>query len=198
MRRPFLFFYISQKRSQKRSHDFRKYTNYIFWNKPQKRKMVSCINLQSSIPGKQIFSLVFNKSIRFLLNSVWKSYYLWWFNIKEGNKATKGFLQEHMFYVLQYDETEYMFNGGSCIDLLINYNFGLFIYEDKFLWNWFECHYHMIYTILKTKFERFEPKKLIYRNLKQFDCDQFHLDVYNIACLLWEPMQLLRIILFQF
>ena len=55
------------------------------------------------------------------------------FNIKEGNKATKGFLQEHMFYVLQYDETEYMFNGGSCIDLLINYNFGLFIYEDKFL-----------------------------------------------------------------
>ena len=39
-------------------------------NKPQKRKMASCINLQGFIPGKQIFSLVFDKSIRNLLNSV--------------------------------------------------------------------------------------------------------------------------------
>ena len=37
----------------------------------------------------------------------------------------------------------------------------------------------MIYTILKTKFEKFEPKKLIYRNFKQFDIDQFKLDIYN-------------------
>ena len=37
----------------------------------------------------------------------------------------------------------------------------------------------MIYTILKTKFEKFEPKKLIYRNFKQFDCDQFKLDICN-------------------
>ena len=35
------------------------------------------------------------------------------------------------------------------------------------------------YTILKTKFENFEPKKLIYRNFKQYDSDQFELDVFN-------------------
>ena len=29
----------------------------------------------------------------------------------------------------------------------------------------------MIYTTLKTKFEKFEPKKLIYRNFKQFKLD---------------------------
>ena len=40
-------------------------------------------------------------------------------------------------------------------------------------------HHHMIYTILKTKFEKFEPKKLIYRNLKQFDIDEFKFDIYN-------------------
>ena len=39
--------------------------------------------------------------------------------------------------------------------------------------------HHMIYTILKTKFETFEPKKLIYRNFKQFDSDQFKLDIRN-------------------
>ena len=31
--------------------------------------------------------------------------------------------------------------------------------------------HHMIYTSLKRKFEKFEPKKLIYRNFKQFDSD---------------------------
>ena len=38
-------------------------------------------------------------------------------------------------------------------------------------------HHHMIYTILKTRFENFEPKKLIYRNFKQFERDQFKLDI---------------------
>ena len=37
-------------------------------------------------------------------------------------------------------------------------------------------HHHMIYTILKTKFETFEPKKLIYRNFKQFYNEQFKLN----------------------
>ena len=37
----------------------------------------------------------------------------------------------------------------------------------------------MIYTILKKFFEKFEPKKLIYRNFKQYDSDQFKLDNCN-------------------
>ena len=39
----------------------------------------------------------------------------------------------------------------------------------------------MIYIILKTKFKKFEPKKLIYRNLKQCDSDQFNLDLCNVT-----------------
>ena len=35
------------------------------------------------------------------------------------------------------------------------------------------------YTILKKKIKKFEPKKLIYRNFKQFDSDQFKLDICN-------------------
>ena len=41
-------------------------------------------------------------------------------------------------------------------------------------------HHHTIYTFLKTKFEKFEPKKLIYRTFKQFDSYQFKLDICNI------------------
>ena len=40
-------------------------------------------------------------------------------------------------------------------------------------------HHHMICIILKTKFEKFGPKKSIYRNLKQYDSDQFKLDIFN-------------------
>ena len=40
-------------------------------------------------------------------------------------------------------------------------------------------HHHMIYTILKTKFEKFKPKKSIYCNFKQHDSDQFKLDIFN-------------------
>ena len=40
----------------------------------------------------------------------------------------------------------------------------------------FSDPHHMIYTFLKTKFENFEPKKLTYRNFKQFDSDQLKLE----------------------
>ena len=52
-------------------------------------------------------------------------------------------------------------------------------------------HHHMIYTILKTKFEKFEPKKLMYCNFKQFDSDRFKLDIFNSI----SPLQSLNIIL---
>ena len=55
-------------------------------------------------------------------------------------------------------------------------------------------HHRMIYTILKTKFEKFEPKKLMYCNFKQFDSDRFKLDIFNSI----SPLQSLNIILFQF
>ena len=37
----------------------------------------------------------------------------------------------------------------------------------------------MVYIIHKTKFEKFEPKKLIYRNFKQYDSGQLKLDNCN-------------------
>ena len=37
--------------------------------------------------------------------------------------------------------------------------------------------HHMINAILKTKFEKFEPKKSIYCNFKQYDSEQFKLDL---------------------
>ena len=68
--------------------------------------------------------------------------------------------------------------GGSCIDLLItNSNFS-FMQVNRFETG-LSDHHHMIYAILKTKFEKFKPKKSIYHNFKQYDGDQFKLDIFN-------------------
>ena len=66
-------------------------------------------------------------------------------------------------------------DGDSCIDLLItNSKFSFMTINLKLVWV-----ITIIYTILKTKLENFEPEKLIYRNFKQNDSDQFKLDMFN-------------------
>ena len=68
-------------------------------------------------------------------------------------------------------------DGDSC-HLFTNYKFEISIYENKFLKNIMSDHRHMIFTILKTKFEKFEPKKSVYLNFKKHS-DQFKLDFFN-------------------
>ena len=118
-------------------------TNYTFWNKPQKRKMVSCINLHHSIPEKQIFSLVFT---RILLN-LKKFIILGGFNI-------------NAFYNIMKQNTCFKGDGGLCIDLLITNSKFPFMKTNPFETG-LSDHHHTTYTFLKTKFEKFEPKMLI-------------------------------------
>ena len=61
-------------------------------------------------------------------------------------------------------------DGGSCIDLLITNSKFSFVRTNSFKTGLSD--HHMINAILKTKFEKFEPKKSIYRNFKQYDSDQ--------------------------
>ena len=57
--------------------------------------------------------------------------------------------------------------------------------------------HHMIHTFLKTKFEKFQPKKLIYCNFKQFDIDEFKLGICNSMSAM-RTQQPLKTILFKF
>ena len=63
-------------------------------------------------------------------------------------------------------------DGGLCINLLIINSKFSFMKTNSFETG-LSYHHNMIYTVLKTKFEKYEPKKLIYRNFKQLDSDQF-------------------------
>ena len=69
-------------------------------------------------------------------------------------------------------------NGGFCIDLLIINSKFSFMKTNSFETG-LSDHDHIIHAIFKTKFEKFEPKKSIYRNFIQFDIDQFNSDIFN-------------------
>ena len=60
-------------------------------------------------------------------------------------------------------------DGGLSIDLLITNSKFSFVRINSLKTGLSD--YHMIHAILKTKFEKFEPKKSIYRNFKQYDSD---------------------------
>ena len=64
---------------------------------------------------------------------------------------------------------------GLGVDLLITYSKFSFMKTNSFETGLSDHHY-MIYTFLKTKFQKFEPKKSIYRNFKELDSDQFKLE----------------------
>ena len=101
------------------------------------------------------------------------------FNIEAENKVMKDFLQEHTFYNMMKQNTCFKGDRGSCIDLLITNSKFSFMKTNSFETGLSDHHHHMIYTILNTKFEKFEPKKLIYHNFKQFDSEQNKLDICN-------------------
>ena len=90
----------------------------------------------------------------------------------------KSFLQEHTFYNIMKQNTSFKGDEVSYINLLITNSKFSFMKANSFETGWSNQH-HMIYTILKTKFEKFKPKKSIYCNFKQYDSDQFKLDIFN-------------------
>ena len=76
-----------------------------------------------------------------------------YFNIGTENKAMEGFLQEHTFYKMVEQNTCFKGYGSLCIDLLmINLKFS-FMKTNSFEAG-LNDHHRMIYTILKTKFEK--------------------------------------------
>ena len=90
----------------------------------------------------------------------------------------KSFFEKNLFYNMMKQNTCLKDDGGSCIDLLITNSKFSFMKTNSFETG-LSDHHHMIYTILKTKFEKFKPKKSIYCNFKQYDSDQFKLDIFN-------------------
>ena len=87
------------------------------------------------------------------------------FNEEAEHKVMRDFFQEHTLYDMMKQNTRLKGDGSSCIDLLItNTKFSL-IKTNSLETGLSDHHHHLIYTILKTKFGKFEPKK---NNMQEF------------------------------
>ena len=67
---------------------------------------------------------------------------------------------------MREQNTYFKGDGGSCIDFLIPISTFSFM-KINFIQIGLSDRHHMIYTALKKKFEKLEPKKLIYHNFRQ-------------------------------
>ena len=86
--------------------------------------MVSCINLNASIPRKQIFLLYLTNLLEFYSTWYERVIILGDFNIEATNKAMKDFLQEQTF--------NNMMKHSICLKFT-NYKLKIFIYGNKFI-----------------------------------------------------------------
>ena len=91
-----------------------------------------------------------------------------------------------MFYNMMKQNTSFKGDGRFVHRLLITNSKLSFM--KTFLWTWFESP--LSDDIFKTNFEKFEPKKSIYRNFKQYDTDQFKLDIFNSMSAMENPCSL--------
>ena len=67
---------------------------------------------------------------------------------------------------------------GTCIDLILTNRKYSFKNTNTFETG-LSDHHHMIYTMLKSTFEKAEPIKLTYRDYKNFSFDRFKADLEN-------------------
>ena len=90
------------------------------------------------------------------------------FNLKPDDKWLKQLLLDHNLYNLIKDPTCFKSIQGSMIDLILTNRKFSFKYTQTFETG-ISDHHMMIYTMLKTTFQKLPPKTLKYRDYKSFD-----------------------------
>ena len=97
------------------------------------------------------------------------------FNLKPSNTALKNFLDSNELYNLI---KEHLIKGkGSLIDLILTNRKISFKNTQSFQIGLSDHHHQMVYTMLKTTFQKSEPKQSIYRDLKNFYFESFKNDL---------------------
>ena len=102
------------------------------------------------------------------------------FNIEQSDPSLKAFLNSNNFYNLIKSNT-YFKGNGSCIDLFLTNRKYSFKCSDSYETG-ISDHHHMIYTMLKSRFNNTEPKLLNYRDFKYFSQEDFKEDLSEALC----------------
>ena len=99
------------------------------------------------------------------------------FNMDPSHMQLSAFMEHYNYYNLIKNNT--CFKGdGSCIDLILTDRRYFFKNTSSFETGISDNH-HLIYSMLKTTFEKEETKKVTYRNYKQFQVENFEKDLIS-------------------
>ena len=97
------------------------------------------------------------------------------FNLKPSDTTLKHFLDSNGLYNLIKGHT-YFKGKGSLIDLILT-NRKFSFKNTQLFETGLSDHHHMVYIMLKTTFQKSEPKQLIYRDFKNFYFESFKNDL---------------------
>ena len=98
-------------------------------------------------------------------------------NLEPSTGLLKNIMNNNALYNLI--KVDRCFKGkGTCIDLILTNRKYSFKNTNTFETG-LSDHHHMIYTMLKSTFEKAEPIKLTYRDYKNFSFDRFKADLEN-------------------
>ena len=89
------------------------------------------------------------------------------FNLEPDDIALSSLINDHGLYNMIKHPTCFKSSRGRCIDLIFTNRKHSFM-QSKSFETGFSDHHHMIYTILKTTFIKIPPKKVIYRDYKNW------------------------------
>ena len=93
------------------------------------------------------------------------------FNLEPIQVYLETFMKTHNYFNLIKNNTCFK-RPGSCIDLILTNRKHCFQGTSSFETG-LSDHHHLIYSILKSTFEKEEPKQVIYRNYKHFQWQHF-------------------------
>ena len=99
------------------------------------------------------------------------------FNMDSSHTQLQVFMEHYNYCSLIKNNT--CFKGrGSCIDSILT-NRKYFFKNTSSFETGISDHHHLIHSMLKTKFEKVESKKVTYRNYKQFQWENVEKDLTN-------------------
>ena len=97
------------------------------------------------------------------------------FNMDPSHTQLSAFMEHYNYYNLIKNNTCFK-SDGSCIDLILTNRKYCFKNTSSFETG-ISDHHYLIYSMLKTTFEKEESKKVTYRNYKQFQWENFEKDL---------------------
>ena len=101
-------------------------------------------------------------------------------NLEPNEPLMKEFIENYCLYNLINKPTCFKSKMGTNIDLILTNKKSSFQFSDTFETGLSDCH-SLVHTTFKSTFYKLPPKKVTYRNFKNFDHNQFISEVdYNL------------------